>query len=96
MGNIINNSWYTSNDPTWETPLELFNKLNDVYEFDTDVCAVEKTAKCEHYYSPEINGLAQSWSGICWMNPPYGKEQAKWITKAIEETEKVGGVQLFL
>ena len=52
------------------------------------MCALENSAKCKNYYSPLENGLIQKWNLNCWLNPPYGREQIKWITKACEETKK--------
>lgn len=88
-GNIINTDlMFSSKDMTWETPQELFNKLNDEFKFNLDVCAVKETAKCNTYYTPEIDGLKQKWGGKCWMNPPYGKEIGVWLKKAYEESLK--------
>ena len=84
---MINKGLFTSNDQTWETPNYLFNKLNNVFNFEIDVCALKETAKCENYFTPEIDGLKQEWDKTCWMNPPYGREQVKWITKASESTK---------
>lgn len=83
----LNKSLFSSKDQTWETPIDLFNKIDEVFKFDVDVCAVPETAKCQKYFTPEINGLDQKWSGSCWMNPPYGREQIKWITKAYEDSK---------
>ena len=47
-----------------------------------DVCATIENVKCEKYYRSEEDGLKQEWKGICWMNPPYGREIGKWIKKA--------------
>lgn len=84
---MLNNSLFSSNRQTWETPKELFHNLNDVFNFTLDVCAVPETAKCEKYFTPAIDGLAQNWcNNICWMNPPYGRDQIKWIDKAAKES----------
>ena len=73
----------------WETPQDLFDKLNLKYKFTTDVCAVKSNAKCKRYYSPSLDGLKQSWKGTCWMNPPYGRtETGKWVEKAYTESRK--------
>ena len=77
---------FSSNDMTWETPLELFKELDEEFHFNTDVCAVPETAKCKEYYTPEIDGLKQKWHGVCWMNPPYGKDIGKWMEKAYNES----------
>ena len=68
------NLMFSSKDQTWETPIDFFNKVNEEFNFDIDVCATEATAKCDMYYTPEIDGLKQEWKGTCWMNPPYGRE----------------------
>lgn len=77
---------FSSKTEMWETPQDFFDKYDAIYHFTTDVCATSENAKCEHYYSPEENGLTQEWKGNCWCNPPYGKDIAKWIQKAIESS----------
>ena len=79
---------FSSKDMTWETPQWLFDKLNEEFHFTLDVCALPETAKCENYFTPKIDGLKQEWSGICWMNPPYGREVGIWLKKAYEESLK--------
>lgn len=79
---------FSSDDMTYETPQYLFNKLNKEFHFTVDVCALPKTAKCEEYYTPEIDGLKQEWKGVCWMNPPYGRQIGIWLKKAYEESLK--------
>ena len=68
----------------WETPKDFFEKLNERYHFEIDVCATKENAKCERYFTKELDGLKQEWSGVCWMNPPYGKEISVWMRKAYE------------
>ena len=29
-----------------------------------------------------MDGLKQEWKGVCWCNPPYGREIGKWVEKA--------------
>lgn len=83
-----NKLMFSSKDQTWETPIEFFNKINKEFSFDLDVCAVPETAKCEKYFTPEIDGLSQDWKGNCWMNPHYGRQIGKWIEKAYTESLK--------
>ena len=66
----------------WATPQDFFDKLNAVFKFDLDVCALPDNAKCERFFSPEDDGLKQEWTGTCWMNPPYGREIIEWVAKA--------------
>jgi len=80
---------FSSNDQTWETPLEVFSKLNNEFNFTLDVCCTMYTTKCKKFFTPEQNGLIQDWSNnVCWMNPPYGTEIPIWIEKAYNESLK--------
>jgi phage N-6-adenine-methyltransferase len=73
----------------WGTPIELFRQLDNEFHFNTDVCAVASNAKCSLYYSPKQNGLEQEWRGVCFMNPPYGRQIGKWVKKASESKATV-------
>ena len=68
----------------WQTPQDLFERLDAKYHFDLDVCASEFNARCDRFYTKADDGLAQPWIGRCWCNPPYGREIAKWVKKAVE------------
>lgn len=82
----MNDSLFSSNTDMWGTPIDFFKRLDDEFHFNTDVCAIAENAKCTHYYSPEQNGLKQNWQGVCFMNPPYGRQIGKWVKKAYEST----------
>ncbi len=71
----------------WATPQEFFDALNAEFSFETDVCALAENAKCLRYFTPEVDGLAQEWRGVCWMNPPYGREIGAWMRKAFESSQ---------
>lgn len=73
---------FSSKTDLWETPQYLFDKLDSEFYFDVDVCALPDNAKCKKYYTPEQDGLSQPWTGVCWCNPPYGREIGKWVEKA--------------
>ncbi|QHZ55797.1 adenine methyltransferase [Brevibacillus sp. NSP2.1] len=86
--NIINKAMFKSEREEWETPQEFFDKLNDEFGFQLDVCALPTNAKCERYFTPDDDGLHQEWTGVCWMNPPYGREIGKWVKKAYESAKQ--------
>ena len=86
---MINNALFSSNTDMWETPKDLFDKLDEEFEFQTDVCAIEQNAKCKRFYTPEQDGLKQIWTGVCWCNPPYGRGIEKWMKKAYESNATV-------
>lgn len=75
---------FSSETDEWSTPQEFFEKYDAVYHFEVDVCATAENAKCRQYFDKSVDGLAQEWRGVCWMNPPYGREIAKWVQKAAE------------
>ena len=67
----------------WETPKELFETLNNEFHFTLDPCANTENAKCDLYFTSDINGLAQDWGKhSVFMNPPYGKTISQWVIKA--------------
>lgn len=82
----INKVLLSSNTCEWETPQLFFDALNAEHHFDVDVCTTANNAKCERYYTKEQDGLSQQWKGVCWMNPPYGREIGKWMRKAYESS----------
>lgn len=84
---MINAGLFTSDKSDWETPPAFFAKLDAEFHFETDVCALPHNAKCAHYFTPEMDGLAQEWRGVCWMNPPYGRyTTGPWMKKAYESS----------
>ena len=38
------------------------------------------------YFTKAVDGLRQKWTGVCWCNPPYGKEIHRWVQKAFESS----------
>lgn len=80
------NVHFSSATEMWSTPQEFFDKYNELYNFETDVCASSENAKCEKYFTEEDNGLEQDWEGSCWMNPPYGRTIKSWMKKAYESS----------
>jgi phage N-6-adenine-methyltransferase len=79
---------FSSATDMWETPQAFFDRLDAEFGFETDVCAVSQNAKCTHFFTPTMDGLAQHWSGICWMNPPYGRQIGAWVKRAYEASRK--------
>ena len=79
---------FSSATDTWETPQDFFDAVAMEFPFTIDVCALPENAKCPKYYSPTVDGLSQDWEGVCWMNPPYGRQIGKWVKKAYESAKK--------
>jgi len=85
---MINKGLFSSATGEWETPQWFFDELNKEFGFTIDVCANVTNAKCKVWFNMAQNGLFRSWNGICWMNPPYGREIGKWVKKAFEESQR--------
>jgi len=78
---------FASKNQQFETPDSLFNAINKEFNFTCDVCASEENKKVLFCYTEEDSCLDKSWSGVCWMNPPY-KDMKKFIKKAYDERDK--------
>lgn len=61
-----------------------------------DVCAIPENAKCSKYYTPEMDGLKQPWEGVCWCNPPYGRQVGAWVKRASEAAKNGATVVMLL
>jgi len=83
--------------PTWQrfkvaddeygAPQVLFDYYDRIYHFTCDVASSKPLAKCRHHYDKEMDGLQQTWTGVCWMNPPYSN-LSKWVKKAYESAQQ--------
>jgi site-specific DNA-methyltransferase (adenine-specific) len=73
---------FSSKTDQWATPQDFFDALNKEFNFTLDVCATPENAKCQNYYTPEVDGLSQPWNGNVWCNPPYGREIGSWVKRA--------------
>lgn len=82
----------------WCTPQDFFDELNAEFHFVLDAAATEKTKKCKSCYTPETDGLSNSWDfgGAVFCNPPYGREIGKWVKKAYNEAQKAITVVLLI
>ncbi len=87
----MNSALLSSKNMCWCTPQDFFDKLDREFHFVLDAAATDKSAKCRMYYTPETDGLSQSWScgGAVFCNPPYGREIPKWVAKAYTEAKVV-------
>lgn len=58
----MNNALLSSQNMNWCTPQKFFDELNAEFHFTLDAAATEQSAKCDKYFTPETDGLKQSWS----------------------------------
>jgi phage N-6-adenine-methyltransferase len=92
----LNRGMFSSASEEWETPQKFFDAVDAVFHFTLDVCAAHDNAKCDRYYTREDDGLSRVWRGVCWMNPPYGREISLWVKKAYESSLTDGAVVVCL
>ena len=85
----MSNVHFSSETNEWSTPIDLYNSLDEIYNFTLDPCSTKENAKCDKFFTIEDDGLKQDWSNeIVFMNPPYGREIKDWVKKAYEESLK--------
>ena len=61
----------------WKTPDAFYNALNEKYNFNFDPCP----------YQADFDGLAISWGGANFINPPYSRKlKEAFVIKALEES----------
>ena len=69
---MINKGLISSNTDEWSTPQELYNELDEEFNFTLDPCSTKENHKCSTYYTKEDDGLQKTWEGYrVYMNPPY-------------------------
>lgn len=86
------------NKDLWETPDHIFKPLNRMFQFNLDPCCTEDTAKCVRIFTPDTNGLIQSWAGYnVFVNPPYSRGNIDlWVEKCFKEAGGITNVVALL
>lgn len=80
----MNPALFSSASDDWSTPTALVEALRPKFPFELDVCASPENAKAPRFFTKADDGLTQTWAGVCWMNPPYGRGIGAWVAKAAE------------
>lgn len=62
----------------WLTPRYILEALGP-FDLDPASCPGWPTAD-RHFYEAD-NGLYQEWTGLVWLNPPYGNQTADWVER---------------
>lgn len=90
----MNKALLSSDCMDWCTPQDFFDTLDREFHFVLDAAATEKSKKCARCFTPETDGLSQSWNvgGAVFCNPPYGRQIGAWVEKAYTEAQR-GGVR---
>ena len=72
----------------WQTPISIFNNLNNEFNFTGDVASDFNNALCSNFYTEKDNSLSQQWFSSNFCNPPYS-DIKPWVAKA-KEQHKLG------
>lgn len=87
---------FSSKSDEWSTPQNIFDDLNQEFNFNLDPCSTEENHKCSFYFTKETDGLSQNWGGWrVFCNPPYS-QIGKWVEKAFREGHKDGTIVVLL
>lgn len=85
---------HSSETQEWYTPQHIIDAVLDVLGgIDLDPCSNpgEPAVPAGHHHTYLDNGLAQTWSGRVYMNPPYGRGIGDW-TEKLREAYEAGDV----
>lgn len=88
----MNKALLSSEKMDWRTPRGFFEELDRESHFVLDAAATAENAKCSRHFTPEEDGLSQSWDvgGAVFCNPPYGREIGKCWMRAYGKPCSVG------
>lgn len=82
---MLNAALFSSKKLDWGTPKDLFDTLDQEFNFDLDPCASEENHKCKKYFTQADDGLAMDWGRArVFCNPPYGRAIGAWVKKCAE------------
>ena len=69
----------TSNSVKWNTPKDLYAKLDAEFHFNFDPCP----------QNPEFDGLKAEWGTSTFLNQPYGRKTSLlWSKKTVQSSRK--------
>lgn len=79
---------FSNKSDEWQTPSNLYTKLDKVFHFKLDPCATENNSlKTERFYTKKDDGLNRYWGNAStFINPPYSQIKL-WINKALMELQ---------
>jgi site-specific DNA-methyltransferase (adenine-specific) len=81
---------FSSKKQDYGTPRAFFERLHAVFGFTVDVCAHADNHKVPRYWAEQDDALSFCWADERgWMNPPYGRQLAKWMKHAAEQTSSL-------
>ena len=91
MSNQFSKLSKSSKSSEYGTPIELFQKLNKIFNFQLDPATTEDNPLGTGiYFTKEHDGLSYPWNRNVFCNPPFGSRNGNniknWINKMMEES----------
>lgn len=84
------NGKFESTKQDWTTPDDLFDPINEEFNFTLDAAADKNNARAPSYFTAQDDGLSKTWgTHTVWLNPPYGQKNGSlkdWVKKSYEES----------
>lgn len=81
---------FSSVNPNWKTPINIYKELDKEFNFDHDPCPTVPEGEIN-----KIDGLTSEWGKRNFVNPPYSRTLIQWIKKGYEESQR-GKLVIFL
>ena len=80
----MNRVLFSHSSDEWETPQDLFDKLDNEFHFELDVCASDDNHKCSLYLTKL--DMCYVWDNYrVWCNPPYSNIK-NWVKRCSEHS----------
>lgn len=61
---MVNSALFSSNSDNWSTPQDIYEALDNEFNFNLDPCADESNHKCKNFFTQNDDGLTKNWGGI--------------------------------
>ena len=90
---------FSQDKQDWNTPLETFNRLNEVFHFTKDACtSPDNPLGTETFFTPETHGLdCKKWVGPTFVNPPYKRGViTQWVMEGVRYQNVFHQTSVFL
>lgn len=88
---VSKSSTPASDKDLWQTPQQIFDALNDEFDFSVDICASAENKLCNQFFSEDDSALIKQWIFVtnttCFMNPPYSQTEL-FLERAAQQAKK--------
>lgn len=81
----------------WYTPPDIFKKLDIVFDLDPCSPGAGHWVPARRIYTKEDDGLKQPWSGVVFMNPPFGGRNGHvpWLKRFLDHGNGIAIVRAY-